>query len=846
MSNFYTSVERLGNKILWRGYENGRRFSRKVDYSPTFFLPTKDDDAEYKSLLEGISLKPKTFDTMSDAKDFLERYKDVSGFQVYGNSHYVQQFIQEHYPDVIHFDMSTINLVSFDIEVDISESLPNMETADKEITCITIKSSKSDTYHLLGRKDYDKSKTISGIDPEHIQFMKFDDERDLLRRFIQIWTNNYPDIVTGWNVEYFDIYYIITRIARVLGEDKAKELSPWGKIRKKTDKIMNREQSTYIISGVEVIDYMDAFKKFGYKYGTQESYKLDHIAHVVLGMRKLDYSEYGSLTELYNQNPQLYQDYCLRDTQIIQMFEDETALLSLVLTVAYGGGVNYADAFGTVGIWESIIYRKLMTKKIVPTIKSSPGESESLIGGHVKDPVSGVYDWVVSFDLTSLYPHLIMQFNMSPETFVRDRKEYLASQETILSGEYQSNDTAVSVCPNGACFRNDVLGIIPEIIQSEYNNRSKFKKEMIEVQKKIEVEDDKESIKNLKRLETQLHNNQMAVKIRMNAIFGAMGNRYFLYYLNDIAEAITSSGQVVIKKSEKIINEYLNTIMETQDVDYVIYSDTDSLVVHMASLIENVFGTKDISREKAEDFMDKVCKLKIEPVIQAGYEDLAKQLTAYRNAMHMKREKLCDKLIMVAKKRYIASVMNNEGVHYATPKISVTGVEAVRSSTPEVCRKKMEEAFRVFLTGTEEDAQDFIADFRKEFVELSAIDVAKTSGTDDIEKFMDNKMGYKKGCPIHVRGAILYNRFLKEKGFDNKYDSIRSGDKVKFVYLKLPNPLRENIISFPGYLPKELGLDEYIDYDTQFEKVFLNPLDIVLTAMGWHSEKVDTIESFFD
>ena len=844
MTSFYTSVERSGNMILWRGYENGRRFSRKVKYEPSLFIPTKDE-TEYKSLIGDKAIKAKVFDTMNDAKEYVERYKEVSNFQVYGNTNFVQQFIQEKYPTNIDFDMSQINIFSFDIEVDISKKLPDMETADNEITSIAIKSSKSDTYHLLGRKGYDKSKTLSGIDPEHIQFMQFDNERDLLRRFVQIWVNDYPDIVTGWNVEYFDIYYIITRITRLFGDEKAKELSPWGYIRKVTTEIFNRNQSTYNISGVNIIDYMNAFKKFGYKYGTQETYKLDHIAHVVLGKKKLDYSEYGSLTELYNQNPQLYLDYNLIDTQLIQLMEDETALLALVLTVAYGGGVNYSDAFGTVGIWESILYRKLMTKNLVPPVKSSPGEKlGELVGGYVKDPAVGMKEWVVSFDLNSLYPHLMLQYNMSPETYIPDQREYI-SQEMVLNDEYKNDNPDYSVCANGVCFTNKKLGIIPEIIEEYYANRKKVKQEMLRIEQLEQDTSDPAKKKAYKKQITQLHNSQMAIKIAMNSLYGATANRYFLYYIAEMAEAITTSGQLSIRYSQKSINEYLNGVLKTNNIDYVSYVDTDSNYVNMAPLIAKVFGTTKITREQGEKFLDAVSKEKLEPAIQEGYEKLAWIMGAYRNAMSMKREKITDKTIFIAKKCYIMNVLNSEGVHYAKPKISVTGVESVRSSTPEVCRNKMKDAFKVFLNGTELDAQEFIEGFRREFSSLPAAEVAKNSGTDDIGKFTDKQGWYTKGCPIHVRGAILYNKFLSDKGLNNKYETIRSGDKVKFVYLKMPNPVRENVIAFPGYLPSELGMDRYVDYDTQFDKVFLKPLEIVLKAMGWTSKKVDTLESFF-
>jgi DNA polymerase elongation subunit (family B) len=482
--NFYTSVERIGNYILVRGYNNGKSFSRKVKYQPTFYLPSKTE-TPYRSLFGGKYLAPKKLDSMADSKDFLARYKDVSGFEISGNSNQVAAFIQEHYPNKIEFDISLINIFGFDIEVDISSGYPNMETCNKPITAISAKSSKKDVYYVFGIKDYDKSKTITGIDPKNIIYVQCKDEKEILQKFIDLWKSDFPDIVTGWNVEYFDVWYIISRIIRVFSEDKAKELSPWNSIRKKSTKIFNREQYTYDISGVSVIDYMDAFKKFGYKYGTQESYKLDHISYVVLGEKKLSYEEYGSLSELYEKNPQLYLDYCLKDTYLIQRFEDETALLSLVLTVAYKGGVNYSESFGTVGIWDTFIYRELMRKNIVPPVKSSPGEKAELEGGYVKIPNPGMKNWVVSFDLNSLYPHLFLQYNMSPETYIKDKKMSI-DREHILNGEYSNKDGKYSVAANGVCFSKDRVGIIPEIVENLYSERKLVKTGMLGIEQEIE------------------------------------------------------------------------------------------------------------------------------------------------------------------------------------------------------------------------------------------------------------------------------------------------------------------------------------------------------------------------
>ena len=572
MSKFYTSVERFANNILWRGYEDGKRFERKVKFSPTLFISNKKGtETKYKSLTNGRPLAPIKMDTMREAKDWIEQYKDVHGMQIAGSTNYVAQFIQQQYPNKVEFDTSLINIASFDIEVDISDGYPDMNTADKEITSIAYKSSKSNTYHLLGRKDFDKSKTLLDIDPEDIQFTKFDTEQDLLREFKHIWMMDYPDIVTGWNVAYFDIQYIITRMGRLMGEEWCKDLSPWRSIRQTGREFFGKMQQTFEISGIAVIDYMDVFKKFGFKYGPQESWKLDHIANVVLGEKKLDYSEYGTLTELYERNPQLYLDYNLKDTWLIKRFEDETGLLSLVMTVAYGGGVNYNDAFGTVGIWETTLYRKLISDGCVPPIKGGPGQrAGDLIGGYVKDPKVGMHPWVVSFDLNSLYPHLMLQYNMSPETYIDDRREYV-SGEMVLSNQYHNTDKSVSVAANGVCFTNEFKGVIPSIIDEYYGNRSIIKQEMLKVESAIEVCDDPAEKENLKREANSLHNQQMAIKIAMNSLYGATANVYFLYYINEMAEAITTSGQLSIRWAEMSVNNYLNNLLKTDDKPYIIY-----------------------------------------------------------------------------------------------------------------------------------------------------------------------------------------------------------------------------------------------------------------------------------
>lgn len=848
-NSFYTSVERHGKNILWRGVQDGKRFAKKVKFEPELFLETRNPEeySGFVDLYKNKPLKRKTFEDMREASDFLAEYKDVSGFTIYGNSNYLYQFIQQNYPDEIHFDYNKIITLKYDIEVDISEKYPDMDEADNEITSIAAKFSNSEKYYLFGRKPFDKNKTDLDIDPELIEYVFCNSEKELIRKFVLLWESNHPDIITGWNVEYFDTAYFVTRLIRVLGEEYAKRLSPWGIApRKKTTKTKwGKETYTWHIVGIAILDYMLAFKKFGYKFGPQETYKLDHIAYVVLGEKKMDYSEYSGLTELYEKNPQKYLSYNLKDTWLIQRMEDETALIQLVITVAYMAGANYNDSFGTVGIWDANIFRELMKKKRLAPVKGSPGEKINFVGGYVRDPKLGIHRHVVSFDLDALYPHNYLQYNMSPETYLTDEFDYEINIEAVLNGIYKNKNQNMAVCPNGACFDKTVEGILPAMIKDLYAFRKQVKTRMLKLESQAE-KNKKDNIEDhaIDQEIVQLFNKQMAVKIFLNSLYGASGNVYFPFYIPKMAEAITTSGQLAVRTAMKSVNSYLNSILKTKDKDYILYGDTDSIYVDMGPLVEKVYGTLDISNEEAEQFLDKACSEKIAKVISKGYDDLAEQVGAYTNAMSMKREKISDKTIFTGKKRYIMSTLNSEGVHYDTPKISVTGLESVRSSTPEICRNKMKESFEIILRQGEAASREFVENFKKEFSQMDANLIAKNSGLDNLYQYMEGKT-YTKGCPIHVRGAITYNNLIERKKLSRKYPLIQEGEKIKFVYLKLPNVARENVISFPGYLPSELGLDEYIDYDSQFDVVFKQPMKLIFEAIGWEIEERATLDSFF-
>ena len=827
MSSFYTSVVRYGNSMLYRGYDaSGKRVIKKETFSPKFYVPAQKVTGW--SGLDEVPVGAVEMPTMREAKAWLEQYKDVGGFNIYGTTNYIHQYITEKFPREIEFNRDAVNVMSLDIETDYDNGFPTPDKAEHPVLAITTKSSKDNVYRVWACGDYNKEAAL--IKP--VQYIKCEDEWDLLLKFLDYFGNEYssPDVITGWNVKFFDIPYLVNRVAKVLGIDQVKKFSPWGMVDYRQITRMGRTDETYDLRGIQTLDYLDLFKKFGYTYGPQESYKLNHIAYVVLGEKKLSYDEFGSLKNLYKEDFQKYIDYNIKDVQLIERLEEKMGLITLAMTVAYKGGVNYTDTFGVTSIWESIIYRKLLSNKIVPPIKIGDNFKTQFAGGYVKEPQIGLHDWVVSFDLNSLYPNLIVQYNMSPET--------LTGNSTYGGVDYymdgNKTDIDFSTAANGSTYRKDKQGVIPTIIEDYYSERSSVKKMQLASEKQYQ----KTKTIELEREINTLSNKQLAIKILMNSLYGALGNKYFRYFDLRLAEGVTLSGQLAIQWAEKAMNEAMNKILKT-DKDYVIAIDTDSLYCNFGPLVSQLNPKDPVA------FLDKICKDHFEPVLAKAYDQLFINMNGYKNRMEMSREAIADRGIWTAKKRYILNVHNNEGVQYAEPKLKIMGIEAIKSSTPEIVRGKFKEAFKIIISGDEKQTQDFIQTFKNEFKSLPAESVSFPRGVTNITEWKDRKMIYKKGTPIHVRGSLLYNKYLKEYHLEEKYELVNNGDRIKFCYLKLPNKIRENVIAFPEHLPKELGIDRYIDYDLQFDKTFVEPLKAILDAVGWNVEDQMTLEEFF-
>ena len=824
MSRLYSNVTLLGDSILCRGYENGDPVSFKEIIKPTLFVPSPK--GKWKSLT-GEKMTPVVQDGARRAREFIEKYKDVNNFEVHGYERFVYQWISEKYPGQLRFNMSDMKIITIDIEVACENGFPDVEASQEEMLCITIKDLATGKFITWGTRE-------AKVDTEYRVFWT---EQEMLTDFHKWWCSNTPDIITGWNCNLYDIPYICRRLERVLGEKWQKSLSPWNKVNMREVYIQGRRNLAYDILGVSILDYLDLYRKF--TYTNQESYRLEHIATVELGEGKLDHSEFENFKDFYTEHWQKFVEYNIKDVDLVDRLEKKMKLLELAITMAYDAKVNFEDVYSQVRMWDTLIYNYLKERKICVPPRQESKKDDKYAGAYVKEPIPGLYDWVVSFDLNSLYPHLIMEYNISPETLVPTRYPSI-SVDKILNGEIDI-DSDYCVAANGAQYRKDIQGFLPEMMQKIYDERVIYKKKMIKAKKEFE----KTGNKKLQDDISAFNNIQMARKIQLNSAYGAIGNQYFRYYNLANAEAITLSGQVSIRWIENRMNDYLNNLLNTEKEDYVIASDTDSIYLNLGPLVDKFFSSKSGDKAAVVGILDKICQEKIEPYIDKSYADLATYVSAYDQKMKMKRETIANKGIWTAKKRYILNAYDIEGVRFADPKLKMMGIEAVKSSTPAACRTAIKDAMKVIMNGTEEDTQEFISNFRDKFEKLSAEEIAFPRGCNGLSKFSNPATIYSKGTPIHVRGALLYNFYIKKNKLSHKFPLIQEGEKVKFLYLKTPNKIQENVVSFFQTLPKEFGLDKSIDYDLQFQKSFLDPLQVIMDTINWKAEKIANLDEFF-
>lgn len=837
MSKFYTHVYQRRNDILLRGYENGKRVQRKISYKPYLFVSDRTGKAsEWKSLYQKKPLAKMEFANIGEARDFMERYEDVAGFDYHGYTKWQYVYLADEYAGFVDFDLGRINKGFLDIECRSNNGFPSIERALDAITAITISDGKNYTTFAVG--DF---KT----DDETVEFIQCLNEKDLLYKFLAHWREMDLDVITGWNVESFDLPYLYNRMCNVIGEEEADKLSPWNHVdRYKFFDKMGRECQAVRIQGIATLDYMQLYLKF--TYHKQEQYSLGYIGQVELEIDKVDYKALGykNLEDLFQRNHQLYVEYNVHDVRIVVKLDEKMDFISQACAIAYDAHVNLEDAVTSVLLWEAIILNHFNSKKVAMPKRVRSNKGASIAGAYVKDPKPGRYDWLASFDLASLYPHLMMMFNISPEMFIE--RDYSCTPDewlNVMRADYW-HDVALRenccIAGSGSKFRKEEQGFLPYLMQHYYDGRKKNKKLMLEYQQKLV---DEPNNKEFARKVVQYNNIQMAMKIILNSAYGATSNQWFLFYNDDIAEAVTLSGQVVIQWAANSLNAFFNNMMGTKNKDYVIASDTDSVYLHLENLV-NEYKKRNSDADTASivQFLDKFCDQKVQPEINRFFEELAELMNAYEQKMYMKREAIAERGIWTGGKRYIMLVWNNEGVQYQKAKFKMTGIEAVRSSTPTVCRGAIAEAAEIMIRLDEEKFLTYIEDFERKFQSSSVADIARNSSVKDLTKYA----GETKSVPPHVAGSLAYNDMIKKKGLDDVYPLIRDGDKVKFLKMKVPNPTFGKWIAFPnGELPKELGIEGYVDRQEHYQIGFLQPMTTLANAAGMRVERSFSLNDFF-
>jgi DNA polymerase elongation subunit (family B) len=841
--HFYTNVVRRGNNILYRGIENGVHKVAKIPFKPTLYVSSPKKDTEWTSLY-GDNVEAVTFGDINEARDFAKQYEDVHGFKFFGNTNYEYQYICENFPGEIPYDFSQFRIYTIDIETELpnigeGDGFPNIETANCAVNLITLLNHNTGKTVTFGCRPWTSNEDL--ISAEKIdtniqtQYIECESETAMLRRFIDYWSAEYPDFYTGWNTETFDTPYLINRIIRVLGDTEAKRLSPFGILNDKILHVFNKEVSSYEICGVVELDYLALYKKF--TYGSQESYSLEHISGEELDTGKLKLGcsfreAYSTTQERWNR----FVSYNIIDCVRVKQLDDKLQFVQLVVIMAYMMKCNAKDVFGTVRPWDCMIHGYLYDKKIAIPQKKKVNDFQ-IEGGYVKDPVPNMYGWTMSFDFASLYPSIIRQWNISPETLLDTQVEM--SKDDVISGNIpQSLEQWVGCCvaANGTLYRQEKQGVVPYLMEYMMTGRKVVKKEMLELEQQYQKTKDESLLPRI----AMLSGKQMAYKISANSAYGALLQPGFRYYDPRLGEAITLTGQASTIKLGNDFNTHLNKLFKT-NIDYVLASDTDSVYLHV-----NEFATqfcKGKSTDETTKFLDKVGN-QLQKVIDTSCEDVRVLCGCNAKVLSAKREAIASQMLIQKKKRYAMVVHNSEGVDYSPYKLKIMGLDLVKSSTPKPIREDLKAVLTDIFFTDQTHVQQKIAKLKQHFMSLSVDEIAFPRSANEIDKWIDPKIQFRSGTPIHVRGAILYNNYTAKNR--EQYPKLRDGEKIRFIYLKMPNLLKSNAIAWPTDASIPEDLIQYVDYEMMWEKTFIAPVEGLLTAVGWTVSEQSSLEGFFE
>jgi DNA polymerase elongation subunit (family B) len=680
------------------------------------------------------------------------------------------------------------------------------------------------------------------------------DEPAMLKDFLTFWSSQRIDVISGWNSEGFDVPYLVNRLKNVLGDQPTSLLSPWGDVKERRYRDDNgNECQTYDIYGITHLDYLVLYKKFN--PGAKESFKLDFIANLELEHGKLPMKG-ASFRENYLSYWNEFILYNLVDTYLLHQLEGEMLQVRLAMQVAYMAKCNFGDVVSSMRVWESFIYNHFLGLNIAEDWKKPSNKKESIVGAYVKDVVPGKYGWTYSIDATALYPSIIMQNNISPETIIGHSPIFI---DDVMAGkhtEYVVDNSIISA--NGLLTTKDVCGFIPTLINRTFDMRNMYKKEMLNLEKrKQEIEGTPGSDLECKDLTSRIASMniaQGAIKILNNSFYGNLALQYFRYYDPRMAEAVTATGQVFIKKTNQFVDEILSKILGTAG-EYVYYMDTDSCYINCQLLVDRHCVGK--SDQEIVTFIEKFVFGVIAPELNKRLSEFAKTMGVDDCRISFKLECIGPSMIMSQKKKYLFDILYYEGVRYKEPKMKVMGIDIVRSSTPGVVKDYLTDAATICLRGTESELQSHVESVKKQFMSLDYTQASFPRGCNGMSVYgatsgntisLDGESVatvYGAKTPIQVRGALVYNHHLKKMGLDSKYPLINDGERVKFIMMNKRNPFREDVIAFPDKLPPEFDLVKYIDWNLQYKKAFVAPLEKITNALGWSMEKQPDPEFLF-
>ena len=620
--NFYKNVIEYKGKLLVRGVHNDKEYKEKINFSPTLYSLTREQ-TDFKTL-QGQNLKPITFSSIDAARRFR---KDIAtqNSPTYGLERYHYQYINKEFPKQVKWSKDLIKIFTLDIECGCENGFPEVDNPIEELLCISVKNQSNKQIITWGVGKFTTDRT-------DVTYIECKDEKHLIMEFMKFWLKNYPDVITGWNTKFFDLPYLMNRIKLLVGSKVANRMSPWNVATSEQIIIRGRPNTYYTLYGIAMLDYLDLYKWF--IPARQESYRLGFIGEVELGQGKRE-NPYNTFKDFYTKDFQKFVEYNIQDVEIVDALEDKLGLIDLSLTFAYETKVNYNDIFSQVRVWDTLIANHLMEKNICIPPREEHSKDTKYEGAYVKEPKLGMQNWVVSFDINSLYPHIIVQYNISPEKILGVDSSGVSvnkmlSKKTPL--EFLKDKDAC-ITPNGAMFKRDSQGFLPEMIEKIYKDRVIYKKRELKAQREYQ----KNPTNELKKEIARCHNIQWARKIALNSCYGAIGNQYFRYYDIAQASAVTTAGQYIIRNIEQKVNEYLNQVLQTHnEIDYVLASDTDSIYVSFDKFVEKT--CKDKTDQQVCDFLAKVCDNKLEPFIAKQFKELSDYTNAFKNAMVMARE----------------------------------------------------------------------------------------------------------------------------------------------------------------------------------------------------------------